>query len=437
MGETNARLVGAGASDSAGEGSLLAGAGKAEVGLAGVLPFDGFDEVRHPLFARAAVLELGCELACLVSLELTSIAPALLEALREVATEESGCEGARLWIGATHTFSAPHVRTPEHLASDEERLKNESLLKAYVSAVREAVREAVVSLAPANVRVGTAATDVNVSRDVETSAGWWLGANPQGFSDRTVRALCLDGADGTPIAVLFSADVQSSVLDGSRASDGRRLVSGDLAGFAASVVEQELGCPVLFFVGAAADQAPARQAVTQAIGPGGFVTKSDAHERGFCMLHEQGARLAAALKEARSQAHPFALDALEAESHVLELPGQARGDFHKLAPHRSYDFLPSDPVPTTVFSLKLGPVVLLGVQPELQSELGHALRVAVPSGAAADVLTLVNGAAKYLPCSAAYDKITYEAMNSGFAQGAAELLLDDLIHTVTRLTEPA
>lgn len=447
MGETNELLADVGdtaatdAADAAATDALLAGAGKAEVDLAGVLPFDGFDEVRHPLCARAAVLELGRERACLVSLELTSIAPALLDALREAATAESGCSGANLWVCATHTFSAPHVRTPGHLATNEELEKNESLLKAYAEAVRAAVARAVASLAPARASVGRAASDVNVNRDVETPAGWWLGANPQGFSDRSVRALRLDGADGTPAAVLFSADVQSSVLDGSRTSDGLRLISGDLAGFAAGAVERELGCPALFIEGAAADQAPAEQAVTQIVSPDGVVEKIDAHEQGFRMLHDQGARLASALKEALVGARPIAVDALVVESRELELPGQARGDFHKLAPRHSYEFVLAEAVATTVYALKLGPVTFLGVQPELQSELGHALRAAAPRGAAApvyvDVLTLVNGAAKYLPCADAYAKITYEAMNSGFAQGAAELLLDDLVNTVARLADRA
>ena len=35
---------------------------------------------------------------------------------------------------------------------------------------------------------------------------------------------------------------------------------------------------------------------------------------------------------------------------------------------------------------------------------------------------MVNGAQKYLPSAEAYDRITYEAMNSGFARGADHAL---------------
>ena len=50
-----------------------------------------------------------------------------------------------------------------------------------------------------------------------------------------------------------------------------------------------------------------------------------------------------------------------------------------------------------------------------------------------EVLTMVNGAQKYLPSALAYDRITYEAMNSGFARGASEVL-EQAILTLIRHT---
>jgi neutral ceramidase len=37
-------------------------------------------------------------------------------------------------------------------------------------------------------------------------------------------------------------------------------------------------------------------------------------------------------------------------------------------------------------------------------------------------MTMVNGAAKYLPDERSYQRITYEAMASHYARGAAELV---------------
>ena len=39
------------------------------------------------------------------------------------------------------------------------------------------------------------------------------------------------------------------------------------------------------------------------------------------------------------------------------------------------------------------------------------------------VVTLWNGGAKYMADAASYDRITYEAQNSPFMKGAAELLV--------------
>jgi hypothetical protein len=47
-----------------------------------------------------------------------------------------------------------------------------------------------------------------------------------------------------------------------------------------------------------------------------------------------------------------------------------------------------------------------------------------------ELLTMVNGAQKYLPSAEAYDRITYEAMNSGFAHGADEVLADAILNLV-------
>ncbi len=420
--------------DLAGSTALLAGAGKAAIELADILPFDGFDEPRHPVHARAVVLEAGGARACVVSLEMTSIRGDLMEALRAAATEESGCEGAYLWVCVTHTFSVPHVRTASHLASDEEREKNKVLLAAYVDAVRQAVRQAVAALAPATLSVASGPFTGNVNRDVETPGGWWLGANPDGYSDHTLRALRVDGEDGAPVAVLFSADVQSSILDHSTTSGGSHVVTGDLTGFAAGRVEGQLsGCVALYVIGCAGDQAPVEQAVTRHVAADGTLSSTDAHEDGYRMLHQQGARLTEELLAAIQDATPVTCDSIAAECHELTLPGQERAEFHSLAPKRSYEYLPADPVTTKVHGLRLGSVVLVGVEPELASATGRAIRTAAPC-AYADVLTMVNGGAKYLPDDASYDKITYEAMNSGFARGAEQLLIEDVLSTMARLS---
>ncbi len=100
------------------EGGMGAGAAGVAIDLGDVLPFDGFDELRHEVFARALIIEGTGRRACVLSLEVTSIAPALLADLREVVEDAANCSGAYSWVVPTHTFSMPRVRTPGHLADD-------------------------------------------------------------------------------------------------------------------------------------------------------------------------------------------------------------------------------------------------------------------------------------------------------------------------------
>jgi hypothetical protein len=46
---------------------------------------------------------------------------------------------------------------------------------------------------------------------------------------------------------------------------------------------------------------------------------------------------------------------------------------------------------------------------------------------------MVNGAAKYLPEAAAFDRFTYEAQSSRYAQGSAELLAAQVHSALERL----
>ena len=46
------------------EGEMRAGAARVAIDLGDVLPFDGFDELRHEVFARALIIEGTGRRAC-------------------------------------------------------------------------------------------------------------------------------------------------------------------------------------------------------------------------------------------------------------------------------------------------------------------------------------------------------------------------------------
>lgn len=407
------------------EGEMRAGAARVAIDLEDVLPFDGFDALRHEIFARALVVEATGQRACILSLEVTSIAPALLTDLREVIKEAASCDGAFSWVVPTHTFSVPHVRTPGHLADDAARDCNERYRTALVGAARAAVEQAVAGIRPVTLATAMGCCPVNVNRDVETPAGWWLGADPEGFSDHSMPVVVMRDAEGGLVAVLASADVQSSVLDGSCDSEGRRVVNGDLFGFAATALERELGGVALLLPGAAGDQGPAERAMTVTFDAAGTKRTDDAHEDGYRMLHRQGRALGDALIGAVRAARENDAASIDASTVDVLLPAQARADFCSLAPHRTYEFHEAGEQRTRVYLLWLGKVEFVGIQPEVSSSFGAAVRAARPGNVF--FATLVNGGQKYLPAPDTYEKITYEAMNSGFAAGSHERLLETIL----------
>lgn len=384
------------------------GAGRAVIDLAGVLPHDGFAGVHDSLHIRTLAFENpDGGRACLLSAEETSLRDDA--AIREAAAAAVGCAPEAVWVSVTHTFSAPHVRTPEHLPDDAARERNELFARRLVETTRSACEQAVAALEPARFAVAHGRCSINVNRDVETDEGWWLGTNPEGFSDHTLRALQVTAAEGgRTIAVVYSADVQSSVVQGVQDADGRVLVSGDLAGTASRLLEEDGLGVAIFLTGAAADQAP--------------------RVRGAGALPELGSILAAEVASALLQAEPLPVRSVGLERHELSLPGQRRADFASLAPTRVYQFEEAAPERTTIHLARLGELCVAGIQPEVESRLGWRLREAVATPF--ELVTLVNGAQKYLPLERAYDRITYEAMNSGFARGAAERLEDAIFELV-------
>ena len=212
------------------------------------------------------------------------------------------------------------------------------------------------------------------------------------------------------IAIVFTADVQSSVVQGLRGEGGGLLVSGDLAGGAMRLLERELGGTAIFLTGAAGDQAPCLV--------------------GIGALAELATRLAAEVVTALGHAEELKAEDIRLSSKTVSLPGQRRADFATLSPQLRYDFEPAGLEPTTVYLARLGGLAVAGIQPEVESRFGARLR-----GIASrpfELVTLVNGAQKYLPGADSYDRITYEAMNSGFARGAEERLEKAILDLVNK-----
>lgn len=389
--------------------TLLAGAGKAEIRfLAEDLPLKAFTGIHDAIHARVLLLQSELRLA-LVSIELTSLPEQAIRHFQAVCSGAAGVDAEHVLVSVTHTFSAPHI--PMKIKTDAEQALAARMYARIDAALTEAAEKAAASLADAAVRYGEASCCLNVNRNVPTPEGWWTGRNEDAFSDHTVRVVELLHGQA-PFARLLNYDIQPSVMDQSEAAQGGRLISGDLAGAACRALEQASGVTAFFLPGCAGDQAPLARAVQAG---------TDLHEAGFVLAEQFGLYLAE--RAAKAAMRPVEGPALALRTVTARLPEQQmKYETKQLRPHTEYSFdLTGADVEVPLTLVRLGDVELLATTPELNSSFGEKLRELL--GRRLLIVTLVNGAVKYLPEAKDFERITYTAMNTKLGPGSGEAFL--------------
>ncbi|MBQ9309114.1 MAG: hypothetical protein IJ229_14430 [Clostridia bacterium] len=385
------------------------------------LPTEGFVKQVHPLFVRALFIEEKHPFA-LVSIEMTSLSDEECERIRKETAILLGTEESQVWVAATHTFSAPHILPDPVLKTEEDREKRTILQRTLSDAVRAAVWQAKREAAPSTLLLRQGETGVVQSRDIELPEGWWIGCGGSGDTDRALTVLEVR-QEGKVKALLLHANVQSSVLDGTGAAGGK-CVSGDLAGIVCHALEKRYpGSVVLFMIGAAGDQAPVKRAKGYAPNAQGGYSDIDLHEAGVPVAQELGEQLAGEVATLLSS-HGKELSGEPAIRHrVFHAPAkQMNRNLHELRPTRECTWVSDGDKEQVIELLTLDTLSILGVKPELTYPTLKQLQAICPSRVTL-VATMINGGAKYMADQTAYDRCMYEAINSPFAPGAAEMLV--------------
>lgn len=407
------------------------GAGRAEIRFPeGFFPTEGFGRLVHPLHVRAALL--GEAPVVLLSIEMTSLPDDETALLRSLCARETGAELKDTWVVVTHTFSAPHFMPDFMLKTDGERTRKAQLREAVHAAAREAIAQAKASCGEAAMSAAQTESSVLASRDIELEQGWWVGCGGKTPVDRTLTVLRAQAGDKTAALILHLA-VQSSVLDGVELSGGGKAVSGDLAGIACSALERLYpGAVAIFMVGAAGDAAPIRKAKGYAPDGCGGYAEIDLGDDGIALTEELGGRLA---REAETllQSGEFEEvgEGASVRARSFSAPAKKMNrNLRELSPCRQAVYEPDGEKEQIIEVLSLGGWSILGVRPELTCVSARRICEASPARRTL-VATMVNGGAKYMADRSAYERCTYEAQNSPFAPGAAELL-EEQAHELLR-----
>lgn len=411
---------------------LYAGAGCGTIHFPDALfPMEGFCGVHDAPKARVLAMECG-EKAALVSLELVMLPPELVDMVKAIVADRTGTKKENIWVHTTHAITTPHApHAPIGMGgvaleiSEDVRKDLENRLALYTDAVLSAVTHAAEKAAasrPARLGIGQAVSHISVNRDVETPFGWWIGRNPQGKTNPNFDLLRFDGADGKTIAVVITGGLKPTVIDNSQMKETKRLVSSDAPGLVCSLLEDELGAPVLFFMGAAGDQVPREQALLDEVLPDGTVMT---HDFGV----EEGLKMAARLGREMAQDVLPAVRAIscDQEAPVIALSETAvtwggKGRI-PMMPRKTVDFVYERDVKIDGSILILGGTAIVGLKPEVNCITAAELSAASPYEKTI-LISMVNGGQKYMPDAAAYEKITWEAQSSMMMPGAAEAWIE-------------
>lgn len=420
---------------------LRAGAGRAVIDTASVLPVEGFTAIETDMHIRVLILESNIRTA-IVSVEITQIPDVIRLQMLARVCDICGVEPEHVWITTTHSFAGPHLFPPPkpgepprpgpggRARTPEDIERSAKLLDRYFTALEDACRQAAASVQPAVAGCSTGVSATTASRNIETSEGWWLGTNTALPCDKTISLLRVDTVDGKPLAALFVFGIRSGVMYKVRGEDGGSVISSDLCGGACTYLENEFGnnFTAVFLCGAACDQEPLLKGVCNELDKdGNLVEKKFGAKKASAILDIQSARLGCdVLNVWRSVRDLHDAPQIRVDTRSCACTTKVCGETSKLKPERSLVFEAAGEQEQTVSGMIIGDFILAGFQPEMGGVTSTQIRDAFPDATAAMAI-MVNGAGKCLPDEAAYPAVMYQSQNTPFMPGSAEKLRDTAI----------
>lgn len=385
---------------------LKAGVGKSEILLTDeIFPLEHFTHSQDPLFSRVIIIEAN-QVFVFISLDLTSMQDYAVEAIKKKITQIYNVTLEHIFISVTHTFSAPHTRSLKALEQAPPAIqeKNQTYLQLIIEAVVRGVQKAKASLQPIRMECQLVQTDCNINRDIELDEGYWLGQNPEGYSNKMIPIVKLVTDTGKILSIIYSVDVQSSIVE----KVDKTTVSSDLIGLTSQKIETAYDCVAVFMLGAAADQVPRVSEFN-----------SDALE---ALASKLASDMIAQLKNDGTKVE----GAFYLKKLMIKVKGQAMSDMRALKPTRNYHFVPSVDREVEVSLLTINELAMVMMKPEITSIIGQQIKEQSPYSITL-VATMINGGQKYMADAESYQNSTYEAMNSMFACGSAELVSQGII----------
>lgn len=437
--------------------TFKAGAAKIEITpgvgcwLEGIPRAQPSNAVHDPLHARALVIECLPEdgarnRICLVSCDLIGVTVTFAQEVRQKIGQALGAPPDNIVVACTHNHSGPAMigfDDPAHIGKEYLNLLSSKLLQVC--------QEAAVHLEPALLGLGRGReTTISEYRRLFTRAGHivmnWEEFPPEEIvgpaeeGDPELGVVKVDAADtGQPIAVIFNYACHPNSMPGDNFT-----ITSDFPGYAAALIEQELGGVALFTNGAQGS-----------VDIEGFV------DRDFHGVERRGKALGQAVleicREIKVQANPIIRSARrvfllpyrkitpERLAWAQEVAGKATGEAVTLRDGISDEmkaenilWLASRTEPGVEFELagiRLGQSVLITIPGELFTEIGRRMKALSPP-LQLYVIGLANGYHGYIATARASAEGGYAtdvASGAYFTENAENLICQNTEALLARL----
>lgn len=444
------------------DGKFRAGAGKAEM----LFPAEAFPTAREDYVGihdnphvRVLILD-GIKRYVIYNIEIVNVFPDTRERIVNVLMEKTKVLPENIWFHNCHVLSTPHAwkvdtsvqekgpgkRPPHKFQRTPQQQKSVELVSdTVVNATAAAAEMAMQSLQPALVGCGMGYCAANANRNLETADGWWVSCNDEGPVDHRVPILRIDNENGEPIAVLFGFHAQPAVLDMVFQKAGGRLVSGDIAGYSTEFIEQEYPSAIaMYFTGAGGDGTPYFRGDYYLRGRGGKRLDRKLYEKAYLLAELTGERLGQQVIMAMERIHANDSNPkIDIRMQMAALPALKRessGPGRPENPTRTHSFQEEGTKEIPLNVMQIGEMGFLGLIPEIGQTTAMEIEDSSPFTVTM-VSTFTNsgpreiGGGKYMAEASYYDKVTFQALNSMFAKGAAEKMAERAIDMLTEMKE--
>jgi neutral ceramidase len=212
--------------------------------------------VSHPLAAKAlALCDARGTRIVLVTCDIIAFRRAFTDRVTERVKEKHGLPRENVVLLASHTHAGPsptEVSGPGGAPVSEDLRNNVAYTQDLENKLVEVIGSALSRMEAVSVTYGIGRAHFALNRREPTPKGIRLGKYPAGPTDESVPILCIRGAGGKPLAILFGYACHNTTL-----RPDMMKIDADYAGYAQDRIEADNpGAVALFVTGCAGDADP-------------------------------------------------------------------------------------------------------------------------------------------------------------------------------------